>query len=133
MKTDIYTFYNKCVKELYVDESIVLVESHNGIDLAGNMLRMALQMSKLFTSKIYIVYVKENEERIRTLASGYKIENCNFVERESYLYFELLATLRYYLSDVAYYPLYQKKTRTNMYINMAWNATKDTWIRLYGR
>lgn len=109
MKTDIYTFYNKCVKELYVDESIVLVESHNGIDLAGNMLRMALQMSKLFTSKIYIVYVKENEERIRTLASGYKIENCNFVERESYLYFELLATLRYYLSDVAYYPLYQKK------------------------
>lgn len=109
MDCTVYTHYYNCINTRKIEKDMALFESHNGIDFAGNMLRLADKMSTIGGYRIIVVYTSDSKDRIEKLIEKYQILNVSLVERESYEYFTMLASLKYYFSDVAFYPLYKKR------------------------
>ena len=111
MDVESYTPYQECMKQP-IRPGLVLLESHNGLDLGGNLFAMARCISaseKLSSLRLQIVCLADNEEWMRQRCSQYGVKAERFVIRETPAYFEALARAQYLLSDVAFHPLFRKR------------------------
>ena len=67
MDVESYTHYQECMKQP-IRPGLVLLESHNGLDLGGNLFAMARCISaseKLSSLRLQIVCLADNEEWMR--------------------------------------------------------------------
>lgn len=108
IKTDNYALYCEFYNELAIDENLAFFESHNSMDLAGNLLTLAKEISKY--KKIVISCDINSKNKIETLINRYGILQCQTIYRESKDYFKTLASAKYLFTDVAFYSLFRKKT-----------------------
>ena len=111
MDVESYTHYQECMKQP-IRPGLVLLESHNGLDLGGNLFAMARCISaneKLSSLRLQMVCLADIEEWMRQRCSQYGVKAERFVIRETPAYFEALARAQYLLSDVAFHPLFRKR------------------------
>jgi CDP-glycerol glycerophosphotransferase len=107
-----YTYYCKLYDEAPIESNVIFMESHNSIDLAGNLFAIAKTISseeQFSQFKLYISCLQTNKKQIESLLNQYQIHFEGLVLRESKQYFKCLATAKYLVTDVAYYSLYRKK------------------------
>lgn len=112
MNDTIYAYYRECRQTLPVDETLVFLESHNGIDLAGNLFAIARILSTQPAYAHYRVHVctlADNQAALSALCERYGMRTITFVIRESMDYARVLATAGHLISDVAYHPLFDKR------------------------
>ncbi len=123
MDVESYTHYQECMKKPLCP-GLVLMESHNGMDLASNLFAMARYISdcaQLSSLRLQITCLSENEEWMRQRCAEHGIRAERFVIRESPAYFEALAGAEYLISDVAFHPLLRK--RPNQKCIGTWHGT----------
>ena len=101
MDVESYTHYQECMKKPLCP-GLVLMESHNGMDLASNLFAMARYISgcaQLSSLRLQITCLPQNEEWMRQRCAEHGIRAERFVIRESPAYFEALAGAEYLISD----------------------------------
>ena len=108
MDKENYTQYHDCIRTKRIKGNAAIMESHNGTDFASNMLRLAIELRNR-NKEVAIVYTEDSKNRIECVAAKYGLSDCQFIERESATYFEILATAKYYFTDVAFHPLFFKR------------------------
>ena len=130
MDVESYTHYQECMKKP-ICPGLVLMESHNGMDLASNLFAMARYISgcaQLSSLRLQITCLPENEEWMRQRCAEHGIRAERFVIRESPAYFEALAGAEYLISDVAFSSAAAQAAESEVYRHMAWHALEDTGL-----
>lgn len=91
-----YWVYDHCK----IDENMVFMSSRDGMDLAGNILRIAEELSKEKYNhlKIYIYAKHEAEDHVSALKKEYQLENLHIVTRKS-IALALMERAKYIVSD----------------------------------
>ena len=111
-KEELYSLYCEYYNNLVVNEKLVFFESHNSMDLAGNMFYLIKEIEEnpLFSDYQIVVSITVNSEsKIRKFIENYSFDKTELVYRESDEYFRVLSTAKYLFTDVAFYPLFRKK------------------------
>ena len=106
-----------------VDAKMVFIESRNGRDIAGNMLRILLEIRAQYGSKYHIITAarKESMERVKGIVNAYHLEDVKICEYESVEYFKYLWRAKYLFNDTTFPSCFIKKPE-QVYTN-TWHGT----------
>lgn len=106
-----------------LNSRLVAVESRNGEDLAGNILRIMQELSKPeYGNFRFILSIKNNKhEYAKALVKRYGIKNVRFVKFDSLKSLCLMSKAKYLLNDSTYPRRYVKK-EGQIYLN-TWHGT----------
>lgn len=110
-----------------VDAKMVFIESRNGRDIAGNMLRILLEIRAQYGSEYRIITAarKESMETVKGIVSAYHLEDVKICEYESVEYFKYLWRAKYLFNDMSFPTCFIKKPEPGMYEYLAWHAAQD--------
>jgi len=111
-------------------ENVILLESKNAKDLAGNIYRLleVLTGEDYAQFEVYLSVRKECEASIRKLTKQNGITNYKIVYYESRKYYRLLATAKYLVEDTSFPEKFIKR-KDQIYLN-TWHGTP---LKLMGR
>lgn len=106
-----------------VDAKMVFIESRNGRDIAGNMLRILLEIRAQYGSEYHIITAarKESMERVKGIVNAYHLEDVKICEYESVEYFKYLWRAKYLFNDTTFPSCFIKKPE-QVYTN-TWHGT----------
>ena len=107
-KVKYYNYY----KKLEIDSNIIYIESQQGRTLNGNMFYLIKELvnNKEYKNyKIYTAIQKKNYEDTITLIKKYNINNIKLLINESRMYYRILATAKYLITDTSFLPFFIKK------------------------
>lgn len=106
-----------------VDAKMVFIESRNGRDIAGNMLRILLEIRAQYGGEYRIITAarKESMETVKGIASAYHLEDVKICEYESVEYFKYLWRAKYLFNDTTFPSCFIKKPE-QVYTN-TWHGT----------
>ncbi|SFR56890.1 CDP-glycerol glycerophosphotransferase family protein [Anaeromicropila populeti] len=104
-------------------ENIILVESKNGGDLAGNMFHILKELTSggYQEYKIVLSCTKKKHAEIKERLDKYEIKNLEFVNTNTYAYYKMLATAKYLFTDTTFTRTYLKKE--GQIITNTWHGT----------
>lgn len=130
-----YSFYYYKIR---LNKKLILMESKNGGDLAGNMFHILLELSKP-EYKEYTVYLSVLESKqvsIQNQLNKYGMGNIRIIRTNSCHYYKYLATAKYLFTDTSFNRSYVKKE--GQVITNTWHGTplkkmgRDIEDRAYG-
>ena len=104
-----------------IESNLVLVESKQGEDLAGNMFYTLQAISKLDGYRIKLAVTPEKVSQIQKLLKNYGIQNVEIVIHNSLEYYKTLATAKYLFNDTSFPKMFIKK-EGQVYTN-TWHGT----------
>lgn len=115
----IFNYY----KNSKINEKLILLESKNGTDIAGNIFYLLKELSKkeYQNYKIAIPLKKELFEDKKKILDKYGIFNVEFIEVGSLNYYKYLYTAKYLFSDSTF-PVNYAKKEEQVYVN-TWHGT----------
>lgn len=122
--------YYRVYEKGKLKEKAILVESKDGMDLAGNMFAILKELSK-DKYKDYTVYLsrkKEKHKAIETILKNNNITNVKYVTTSGYKYYCLLASVKYLFTDTSFARMYIKKE--GQIITNTWHGTP---LKLMGK
>lgn len=113
-----------------VDAKMVFIESRNGRDIAGNMLRILLEIRAQYGSEYRIITAarKESMETVKGIVSAYHLEDVKICEYESVEYFKYLWRAKYLFNDMAFPTCFIKKPE-----QVCTNTWHGTPLKMMGR
>ena len=107
-----------------IDEKMILLDSKNGKDLGGNILRIAQELSNNELYAEYDLYISCNKNKFkelkRTLAT-YKIDRAHIVKESGFKHFQLLAKSKFIFTDTSFPFEFVKKE--GQIITNTWHGT----------
>lgn len=107
-----------------IDEKMILLDSKNGKDLGGNILRIAQELSNNELYAEYDLYISCNKNKFkelkRTLAT-YKIDRTHIVKERGFKHFQLLAKSKFIFTDTSFPFEFVKKE--GQIITNTWHGT----------
>lgn len=117
------TYYSHNYYKKKLDDKLILLESKNGDDLAGNIFYILKELvSEPYSDYKVVFSCKETREKdIKAKLAKYNIDNIKFIRTHSYGYYKLLATAKYLFTDTTYTRSYIKK-KGQIIIN-TWHGT----------
>ncbi|MCI8992680.1 MAG: glycosyltransferase [Eubacterium sp.] len=129
--------YYRVYEKKALDERMILIESKNGQDLAGNMFAIIKELEKQEYRDfcIYLVVQKETKETISGFLSSKHLNFVKTVCNGTAKYYKLLATAKYLFLDTSFAREYMKKE--GQVITNTWHGTplklmgKDVTNRVY--
>lgn len=104
-----------------IDDKLVLIESKQGEDLAGNMFYILKEISQYDEYKIRLSVVPDKITQIKTMIKNYNINNVQIVIHNSLEYYKILATAKYLFNDTSFPKMFIKK-EGQIYTN-TWHGT----------
>lgn len=118
--------YSKIYRYYYhssVDSKMVFIESRNGRDIAGNMLRILLEIRAQYGDEYRIITAarKESMETVKGIVNAYHLEDVKICEYESVEYFKYLWRAKYLFNDTTFPSCFIKKPE-QVYTN-TWHGT----------
>lgn len=117
------SYYAHCYYKKGIKEDLILVESKNGGDLAGNMFHILKEVTSHSYKDYKVVLsctVKKRQE-VKDRLDKYQINNYTFVETNTYEYYKTLATAKYLFTDTTFTRAYLKKE--GQVITNTWHGT----------
>lgn len=107
-----------------LDGNAILLDSKNGKDLGGNILRLAQELSGNPVYSNYKLYFSSNKDRKNQLKKTlelYHITNANIVKEAGYRHYKLLARAKYLITDTSFPMEFVKKE--GQVITNTWHGT----------
>lgn len=103
--------YFSCLKKS-LWSNVVLLDSKNGTDLAGNILRLLVELnSECYGNlRLCLAYQKKNLARISAILKRYGLEKVTLIEWRSPEYFEYLGRSKYLITDLYVVSEYIKRS-----------------------
>lgn len=119
MDTFLIRYYNN----LEINENLILLESKNGSDVAGNIFYIIQELSdeKYKCYKLVLALRKELFSKIKMLFSNYNIKKVEFVEIGTTRYYKYLYSAKYLFNDTSFPAAFIKK-ESQIYLN-TWHGT----------
>lgn len=107
----INSYYSGYYHKGKINNRLILIESKNGSDLAGNMFHLLRQLRTETYSdyKIVLSVLNDKKERIQSQLSTYGINNVKLIRTNSYVYYKYLATAKYLFTDTTFNRSFIKK------------------------
>ncbi len=101
----------------------VLLESRNGLDLAGNIFYLLKEITSgdYPVGKIYLSVCDKTRKKAEALVSRYNIKGVTIVRQGSHKYYRLLATVKYIFTDTSLPRAYVK--REGQIFTNTWHGT----------
>ncbi len=114
----VYDAYRKPLQS-----NLVVFTSRNGKDLAGNMLRLLIELHKQYGNEFkYVVGLeKQHFRRIHNLLDSYGLSDVILVKYDSIQYLRILERAKYLLNDSTF-PIRYIKREGQIYLN-TWHGT----------
>ncbi len=101
-------YHNELKKKILAN--VVLLDSKNGTDIAGNIFRIISELSKdEYKLDIYLAYVHTAKDRIERILKRYSLSKIHLVEFKSLEYFRLLARAKYLVTDLYFISEFVKR------------------------
>ena len=100
INSEVYNvYYNRPVRD-----DLVFVESRNGKDFAGNILRLAVRIRELYGDRYTIctAAVPDRMDHIRQLLSSCGLEDVQIYEYDSRKHIQMLETAGYLINDTTF-------------------------------
>lgn len=115
------SYYFRFLKQKKVKEKLILIESKNGEDLAGNMFRLIeeLQNGDYESYTICIPYTEQKKEEIINRIKNKK--NIIFVRHHSFSYYKYLGMAKYLFTDSTFGRSFIKKD--GQILTNTWHGT----------
>ena len=116
--------YPRLCRKLPVDPRAVLLESQHGTGMDGNiyyLLRVLAGEERYRDMTLYLTCRPENRARFRARLDAEGMERVQLLELHSKAYIRALATCRYLIGDITFYPLFVKRPE-QIYLN-TWHGT----------
>ncbi len=131
------SYYIKLINEEPLNEHLVLFESKNGKDIAGNIFYLLKELTggDYPEYEVYLHVAGPKRKQLRSLLDCYEIQGVKFVGTTSKEYRRLLATAKYLFNDTTF-PAWYIKREGQVYLN-TWHGTpfkmmgRDVWNRAY--
>ena len=113
-------YYLRCYYKKEIVDDVVLIESKQGEDLAGNMFYILREISTNYPEyKIYLAVKTSKIDNIRAMLKKHKLNSIEIVRHKSLEYYKLLATAKYLFNDTIISNKYSQKE-------------KDKYIQIHG-
>ncbi len=105
------SYYANCFYKGKINNKLILVESKNGSDLAGNMFHILRELrSGNYTEfKVVLSVLNKKRESIQNQLSNYGIKNVKLVRTNSYAYYKYITTAKYLFTDTTFSRSFIKK------------------------
>ena len=105
------SYYAHCYYKKGIKSNLILVESKNGGDLAGNMFHILREVTSdsYKDYKVMLSCTAKKRQEIKDRLDKYQISNYTFVETNTYEYYKILATAKYLFTDTTFTRTYLKK------------------------
>ncbi len=119
-----FSHYAKWIKNSYIDEKAILLESQQGKEISGNMfyILQELAFNPQYTGfKLYCSCRKKTKRKIKAILDSYNIKNVTYAPVYSFTYMKALATSKYLFNDNTFLPYFNKK-EGQIYVN-TWHGT----------
>lgn len=115
--------YAKYVEKYPVDESVILVESKHGDDLAGNMFAIlrTLESAEYEKYQVYLSVKPKVIDKINKRLDQYGMKQVKLVEYKEEAYARVLAVAKYLVTDTSF-PTFFVKREGQIYLN-TWHGT----------
>lgn len=116
--------YTKWLKKLSLDESAILLESHNGNEIYGNVFYLLKELATNDDYSKYNIYLTckdANKDKFKKILNKNGLKKVTLVPFASKEYMKLLASAKYIMADVSMSPMFVKK-RGQVYLN-TWHGT----------
>lgn len=125
-------YYNKKIQK-----NVILLESKNGSDLAGNIFHILKELSteEYKNYKVYLIVNKAKKDMIHELIQKNGLRQVEYVYINSKQYFRILSTAKYIFTDTSMERVFIKKE--GQIITNTWHGTplkkmgKDVVDRIY--
>lgn len=107
-----------------LDEKMILLDSKNGKDLGGNILRIAQELANnsLYTEyDLYLSCNKNKFKELKEILSMYKIDKAHIVKEGGFKHFKLLAKSKFIFTDTSFPFEFIKKE--GQIITNTWHGT----------
>ena len=113
-----YFYYNSDI-----NDRLIFVESRNGKDLAGNILRLLIEIKKKYGNqyKMVVATKKEFYKHLNGIINHYQLNDVMLVKYERINYFKYLSRAKYLINDTTF-PFRFIKKKEQIYIN-TWHGT----------
>lgn len=117
------SYYAHCYYKKGIKSNLILVESKNGGDLAGNMFHILREVTSdsYKDYKVMLSCTAKKRQEIKDRLDKYQISNYTFVETNTYEYYKILATAKYLFTDTTFTRTYLKKE--GQIITNTWHGT----------
>ena len=117
------SYYSNCFYNGKINNRLILIESKNGSDLAGNMFHILRELRTETYSdyKVVLSVLNKKKESIQNQLSNYGIKNVKLVRTNSYAYYKYLATAKYLFTDTTFNRSFIKKE--GQIITNTWHGT----------
>lgn len=115
--------YAHCFYKGKMNNRLILIESKNGSDLAGNMFHILreLRTEDYAEYKVVLSVLNKKKEGIKNQLSNYGIKNVRLVRTNSPAYYRYLATAKYLFTDTTFSRSFIK--REGQIITNTWHGT----------
>ncbi len=131
------SYYIKQINRQPLNERLVLLESKNGKDVAGNIFYLLKELTsgKYPEYEVCLHVAKSAKKRLQPLLEDYGITGIRYVTTTSRGYRRALATAKYLFNDSSF-PAWYIKREGQVYLN-TWHGTpfkmmgRDVWNRAY--
>lgn len=107
-----------------LDGNAIFLDSKNGKDLGGNILRLAQELSGNPVYSDYKLYFSSNKDRksqLKNTLELYNITNAKIVKEAGYRHYKLLAKAKYLITDTSFPMEFVKKE--GQIITNTWHGT----------
>lgn len=117
------SYYSYCYYNAKINKKLILIESKNGSDLAGNMFHILLELTKpeYEDYNVCLSVLESKRESIQNQLNKYGIRNVTLIRTNSYNYYKYLATAKYLFTDTSFNRTYVKKE--GQIITNTWHGT----------
>ena len=117
------SYYSNCFYNGKINNRLILIESKNGSDLAGNMFHILRELrTEVYSDyKVVLSVLNKKKESIQNQLSNYGIKNVKLVRTNSYAYYKYLATAKYLFTDTTFNRSFIKKE--GQIITNTWHGT----------
>jgi len=117
------SYYAHCYYKKDLKENLILIESKNGSDLAGNMFHILKEVTSEEYSdyKVVLSCTDKKRKEIKERLDKYHIKNYSFVKTNTYEYYKLLSVAKYLFTDTSFTRAYVKKE--GQVITNTWHGT----------
>ena len=104
-------------------DDLIFIESRNGREPAGNMLRLLLEIRRLYGGRYTVAFgaMKESVPAVRATLEKYGISGVKILTYESVPYYHYLETARYLINDTTFPDRFIKR-KGQIYLN-TWHGT----------
>lgn len=131
------SYYIKHYEKDSLDDKLIMLESKNGGDLAGNIFHIlkALSSPEYNDYKVCLIVNKNKREELQKLVADNKFRKVEFVTLHSKRFFQVISRAKYIFTDTSLERIYIKKP--GQIITNTWHGTplkkmgKDVEDRIY--